>query len=476
MSSFRAVLLVLLALAATSRASVPPWGVALEALSLISLSLADAGEDCEYDLASFVQTKIVPSRQASSASGKITGAELMPTLLERSEHVDLLEDNGTVGNLLDNLGGEGLGNTSSHGAWQARTWWRHHKPWQASRYSRPTWNEHLHNIGFHKFFLSAFVGEWLVFVGIMLWFVLIQYSMYEWPTKYYWHGAGLLVWFVLAVACNLMVWWRFGRDDATLWFSGYMLELVFSIENVFVFHIVMRAFRVPRKHAQKALVAVVIAQILFEMSFFMGLAWAIRSSNVLPYVLGAWLVYVGYLAGTENKLGDIEFKETWVYYACTSLFGNRLRTKYPRNDVTLIGSDEGGFYISLLFLATVSLVVVDFVLEVDVVLTKIEELENHFLAFTSSAVAAFAVPELFFVSRDLFARYYLLKFGISLVLVFFGLQLLFHQLVSIAAFGQVLITIVIMLICVVLSVMLPAGMSDLDADREKYEAENAEGE
>jgi len=350
--------------------------------------------------------------------------------------------------------------------WDTPGWW--HAWGSRSRFAKPTYGGDYHVAGISRFFTSAVATEWWAFAGICSFFFLIQYHIFfEWPSKHIYHGAALFIWLCLAGACNLLVWWRFGRDDAVIWFSGYMLEFVFSLENIFVFHIVVRNFRVPRKHAQKALMVVVVCQIIFEMVLFMGLALFIRSNLALPYILGAWLIFVGYQAGSEEAHEDFDFKETWVYKWTTWLLGKRLRTRYKSDDMDLIGFGVKGPYVTLLCIATVCLVVVDVLLEVDVVLTKIEELGNHYLAFTSSATAAFAVPELFFICRDLFARYYLLKFGISFILVFFGVQLLLHEVVSIPVLSQVMATIAAMTICVVLSMILPPKRSDLDADDEK---------
>jgi tellurite resistance protein TerC len=243
------------------------------------------------------------------------------------------------------------------------------------------------------------------------------------------------------------------------------MEFIFSIENVFVFHFVVRAFRIPRRHAQKALMCVVLTQILLQMVFFIGLAYYIASLKVLPYVLGMWLVYVGYEAAREHSHAEIDFKQTWVWRATKTFFGKRLHDKYDA-DVSYVFWREDRLHVTMLFVASVCLVLVDAALEVDVTLTKIESLQNHYLAFTSSAVASFALPELFFVSRDLFARYYLLKYGISFVLAFFGMQLLFHELVTLSTLIQVLIVIAVMIACVVMSIVLGLPSTDLDADRE----------
>ena len=68
-----------------------------------------------------------------------------------------------------------------------------------------------------------------------------------------------------------------------------------------------------------------------------------------------------------------------------------------------------------------------FLLEIDVTLTIFDHIENEYTAFTSCAVAGRCVDVLFFVARDLFQRYLLLKCGVSLVLIFFGFEMLLHE-------------------------------------------------
>jgi tellurite resistance protein TerC len=325
----------------------------------------------------------------------------------------------------------------------------------------------MRDIGIEKFFMSAEADLWFGFVGVLILFLLVQSQVQEGPHKRRLHGLAIFIWLAMAAACNMFVWYQWGSNAALGWFNGYLLEFVFSIENVFVFHVVVRAFRVPRRHTQRALTIVIYAQILFEMLFFMGLAPMIMSSHALPYVLGLWLLYVGYQAGFE-KARDVHFEDTWVYQGSKWLLGPRLTTRYRKNDLSLISFDDSGMKVSLLFLATMCLIVVDFCLEVDVVLTKIEDMQNHFVAFTSSVAAAFAVPDLFFILKDLFERYYLLKFGICFILVFFGIQMLAHAIVTVPTLLQIMMVVAAMVVCVALSVMLPAKDSKLllDIDEE----------
>merc|ERR1719329_1664194 len=166
----------------------------------------------------------------------------------------------------------------------------------------------------------------------------------------------------------------------------------------------------------------------------MGLAHTLRSMHFLPYVLGAWLLYIGICSIFEDGHGEIDAESTSVYRFVDWLLGETLSPRYAANGAVIV-----------------CLCVVDFMLEIDVTLTKIEELDNEYIAFTSSAIAAFAMPEIYFVAQDLFQRYSLLKYGISFVIIFFGVQMLGHEFFSIPDLLSCAIMIGVLLLCVLLS-------------------------
>jgi len=255
------------------------------------------------------------------------------------------------------------------------------------------------------------------------------------------------------------------------------LELIFSMENVFIFHVVATGFRMSEVQSQKALIIVICFQICFQMVFYMGLAELLMQIWVLPYILGAWLVYVGLSTlKEEHDHDDLKHAEELQrqessdadgiikvsvapflkgYVRCfRTLLGERFECGY--------GSGEPSFFnfngvtkATLLVPAMICLLAVDFTMEIDVTLAKIMEIDHAFIAFTSSVAAALAVPELFFVAQDLLAEFRLLKYGVCLVLVFFGALLLLHPVVNVNDMVLIVIIMAMMVICAVLSWLIP---------------------
>lgn len=264
----------------------------------------------------------------------------------------------------------------------------------------------------------------------------------------------LLAWVAVGALCLVLNYVLVDKNEhGKMWATGYVLELIFSVENVFIFQVVCHAFAVPGKRIQPLLAIVVLCQVVFQAVFFMGLGAELEKAWLLPYLLGLWLLYVG--VGTARGDHDEGYnpQESFVYRFCSLVLGDRLTPEY----------DGGGTFCSVredkvMFTPAVpvlgSLMLVDFLFEIDVTLTKIEVISGRFSNFSSSVVAACAMPELFFVAEGLLKRYTLLKYGISFVLIFYGLQLLLHDVFEPPALVGVVIVLLVFILCIALSHML----------------------
>jgi len=122
---------------------------------------------------------------------------------------------------------------------------------------------------------------------------------------------------------------------------------------------------------------------------------------------------------------------------------------FKKNDGKMVMTMVGPVFILL--------TLVDFAMEVDVTMTKIETIEGSFICFTSSVVAAVALPELFFVAQTLFQRFKLLKYGISFVLLFYGQQLLLHRLYELPTVLGLAMVVGVMLVCIIINLVMEAN-------------------
>jgi len=335
---------------------------------------------------------------------------------------------------------------------------------------------------FYRFIDSVPRTEWLIFGTAMPLMICLHYYLVDWPSTKRYHGLALFIWFGVGGLYLSIVWTRLGYAMATQWVTAYMLELIFSIEDVFVFHVVVSAFKAPTRATQKALFILICCQIAFQGTCYCGFASALRAMVFLPYVLGTWLIYAGYQAAISEAHADINIKETAVYKYIHGALGDRLIGEYVHNennrhqafvwreDPEKPGEDK--LYVTMLGPLLICMIMAAWMLEIDATLTIIEQIENEYIAFSACAVASWCVPELYFVARDLFQRYFLLKYGVGFILIFFGLEMLLHEFVHIPDIIGVLIMLIAMAICMVVSHCIglqPSHDSDEETEKEAPE-------
>mmetsp|Transcript_42124 Transcript_42124/g.78299 ORF Transcript_42124/g.78299 Transcript_42124/m.78299 type:complete len:447 (+) Transcript_42124:112-1452(+) len=264
------------------------------------------------------------------------------------------------------------------------------------------------------------------------------------------HVASLLTWLVLGSLCATAVTLRFGKENGEEWVAGYLFELFFMLENVFVFRSVIHALCLSNQTLGRVLDCVVFCQIAFEAVFFLGLAHQLRSLHLLPQVLGVGLLFFG-LSTLMEQFSKTPSGVTAVLRSIsTSSFAGSIETE-EEEEVFLRYKDERPV-LTVAGTVLLLLLLVDFLCEIDTVLTKIEEIRSPFVAFSSSAMAAFALPELYMLSQDLLFHFPLVKYGIGLILCLLGCQMILAPVVML----QPLLTCTLMLFIIIVFVLISA--------------------
>eukprot|EP00927_Polykrikos_kofoidii_P069938 TRINITY_DN656_c0_g1_i1.p1 TRINITY_DN656_c0_g1~~TRINITY_DN656_c0_g1_i1.p1 ORF type:complete len:696 (-),score=148.76 TRINITY_DN656_c0_g1_i1:101-2188(-) len=309
--------------------------------------------------------------------------------------------------------------------------------------------------GFHTFVKSVPFFDWVLLIMATCLSMVVYAFILEWPSSSSMHGFALLIWFAGGAIYNALIFGRQGMNAGIIWMNGYVLELIFMVENVFVFHIIVQAFNLPRVVTQRVLFAVVAIQVLLQMVFYMGMASILRSCRSLPYILGPWLIYCGCQASVEDLDHSYDIMNTRFMIYFQGVMGERLCQGINSSTFFVLKNEK--WALSTAGLATVCLLVADFLLEIDVSVTKIESMQDQYLAFSSSVVASFALPELFFIARDFFKRFAGLKFGVGFVLVLFGFQMLMHRYFSFTALENMVIITVAVTCSIFFSVVCKCG-------------------
>jgi predicted tellurium resistance membrane protein TerC len=216
-----------------------------------------------------------------------------------------------------------------------------------------------------------------------------------------------------------------------------------------------------------ALVATVLFQLVCSTIFYLVLAEKLKALEWLQYFLGVSLLFAAYQAVTAGEDDEFDIMETKSVQFIRQQLGDRLVAQ-PAEDRRSDGADlavvtangEGQICLTMGGLMLACLMVADFVLEIDVTLSKIEELQDRYLCLSSSALAAFTMPDIFRLAESLFRRYSGLKYAVGFVLLFIGMQMLLHRLFTIPALLGVAIIVTVMCLSIAASAVLGRGADE----------------
>jgi tellurite resistance protein TerC len=228
----------------------------------------------------------------------------------------------------------------------------------------------------------------------------------------------------LAALFGLGVWYFAGGQYAGEFYAGWLTEYSLSIDNLFIFLIIMSRFAVPRKYQQTALLVGIILALVFR-GIFIGLgAAAINQFSWVFYLFGAFLVYTAVQLARHGETNDEDYEENIVIrWAKRALPAS---DKY--NGVKLTIVESGKRLITPMFIVIVALGTTDLLFALDSIPAIYGLTREPFLVFTANVFALMGLRQLYFLLGDMLRRLVYLSLGLSVILAFIGVKLVLHAL------------------------------------------------
>ncbi|HEV3227082.1 MAG TPA: TerC family protein [Acidimicrobiales bacterium] len=260
------------------------------------------------------------------------------------------------------------------------------------------------------------------------------------------------VWVAIGLAFGALVLaWHGGQAAGEYW-TGYLLELSLSVDNVFVWTVILTFFAVPPKYQFRVLFWGVFGALVLRAGFiFAGVALIERFSIVL-YVFGAILLYSAWKIARhdENAVVDLDQSRTMravrrFVPSTTEYHGQHLFTK-----------EHGKRLATPLFAVLVLVESTDVVFAVDSVPAVLAVAREQFIVFSSNAFAILGLRSMYFLLAGMAGRYRYLNIGLGVILASVGVKMLLSDVVhmpSLLALGIIVVTLSV------------AVMASLAADR-----------
>jgi tellurite resistance protein TerC len=237
-------------------------------------------------------------------------------------------------------------------------------------------------------------------------------------------------WVIFYIACAVLfgvgIWMFSGGTHAGEYFAGYITEYSLSVDNLFIFLVIMAAFKVPVIHQHKVLlIGIVIALVLRGIFIAVGAA-AIAQFSWVFYVFGAFLVYTAVRLSQSNlgKEDEEEYEENRVTKWARKLFP----VTEDYHDGKIFTRIDAKRYATPMFIVMIAIGSADLMFAVDSIPAIFGLTREPFLVFAANAFALMGLRQLYFLLGGLLKRLVYLSIGLAVILGFIGVKMILEAL------------------------------------------------
>jgi tellurite resistance protein TerC len=228
----------------------------------------------------------------------------------------------------------------------------------------------------------------------------------------------------LAVIFGVGVFSFAGPQYAGEFFAGWLTEYSLSIDNLFVFVIIMARFRVPRRYQQEVLLIGIVLALIMRGAFILAGAALIERFIWVFYLFGAFLVYTAIRLAISGEPDESEFRENvlirWtrkVLPVSKRFDGAKIRTR-----------SRGKWVFTPMLVVLIAIGTTDLLFALDSIPAIFGLTKEPYLVFTANVFALMGLRQLYFLIGGLLDRLVYLSIGLALVLGFIGVKLMFEAL------------------------------------------------
>jgi tellurite resistance protein TerC len=267
------------------------------------------------------------------------------------------------------------------------------------------------------------IGTFVVLGIILLFDLLLVVKRPHEPSM---KEAGLWVAFYvgLALVFAALMFAFTGPEYGGQFVAGWITEYSLSIDNLFVFIIIMARFSVPRKYQQEVLmVGIIIALILRGIFIALGAA-VIENFSWIFYIFGAFLLYTAYKQATDSGEDEEHAGDNKLISKLKSVLP--MSESYDGNKVRTVVDGKKVFTPMLIVFVTIGLT--DLLFAVDSIPAIFGLTQSAFIVFTANIFALMGLRQLYFLLGGLMTRLIYLKHALSVILAFIGVKLILHAM------------------------------------------------
>ncbi|EWT02873.1 tellurium resistance protein TerC [Intrasporangium oryzae NRRL B-24470] len=237
-------------------------------------------------------------------------------------------------------------------------------------------------------------------------------------------GRALAFYVGLAVLFGLFVWWQYGGQYAGEFYAGWLTEYSLSVDNLFVFILIMSSFRVPAKLQQSALLIGIIIAIVLRGIFIALGAVVINAYSWVFYLFGAFLIYTAIKLARGGESDDDEYHENRFLLFIERRFP--ATKEWHGTHLTVV--QRGKRVVTPMLIVILALGTTDLLFALDSIPAIYGLTKEPYLVLTANIFALMGLRQLYFLIGGLLKRLVYLSIGLAVLLGFIGVKLILHAL------------------------------------------------
>ena len=207
-------------------------------------------------------------------------------------------------------------------------------------------------------------------------------------------------------------------------FAGWLTEYSLSVDNLFIFLIIMTKFSVPRQYQQTALMVGIVLALIMRAIFILVGAAAINQFSWVFYIFGAFLIFTAFKLAKEGAEDEEEYEENKLI----KFVEKRFPATSEWHGTKLFIKENGKRLITPMFLVILALGTTDLLFALDSIPAIYGLTRDPYLVFTANIFALMGLRQLYFLIGGLLQRLIFLSYGLAFLLGFIGVKLIFHAL------------------------------------------------
>ncbi len=230
----------------------------------------------------------------------------------------------------------------------------------------------------------------------------------------------IALWVTLAMLFNAFIFYWKGSEKALEFFTGYLIEMSLSVDNLFVFIIIFSYFNVPKKYEHQVLFWGILVALVLRGTFILAGVAMFNAFHWMVYFFGAILVYTGVKMLFYDDNANKDLSKNTAVRICRKIFpltedyhGHSFFVKINRK-----------LFFTPLFLVLMVINITDLVFAVDSIPAVLAISNDAFIVYTSNIFAILGLRSIYFALSGMIHLFRFLKYGLALILSFVGIKML----------------------------------------------------